>query len=54
MPLTDLERDLLDFAGLWWKYAGTQVQEIRDRFDLSATSYWEAVNGLIDRPEAWA
>lgn len=54
MSLTDLERELLDFAGLWFKYAGAQEQEIRDRFDLSATNYWQKVNALLDRPEALA
>jgi hypothetical protein len=54
MPLTDLERELLDFAGTWWKYAGAQDQEIRDRFGLSATNYWQKVNALLDRPEALA
>lgn len=54
MSLTDLERELLDFAGLWWRYAGAQEQEIRDHFDLSATSYWRKVNALLDRPEALA
>ena len=54
MPLTDLEREMLDFAGLWFKYAGAQEQEIRDRFDLSATNYWQKVNALLDRPEALA
>jgi hypothetical protein len=44
MPLTDLEHELLDFAGLWFKYAGAQEQQIRDRFDMSATRYWQAVN----------
>lgn len=54
MPLTDLERQQLDFAGLWFRFAGAQEQQIRDRFDMSATRYWQAVNGLIDRPEALA
>ena len=54
MPLTDLKRHLLDFASLWWKYAGAQEQAIRDRFDLSGTAYWRKVNDLLDRPEALA
>lgn len=54
MPLTALERELLDFAGLWWRYAGAQEQAIRDRFDLSATNYWQRLNFLLDRPEALA
>ena len=52
--LTDLERELLDFAGTWWHYAGAQEQAIRDRFDCSATTYWRKVNDLLDRPEALA
>lgn len=54
MPLTDLERELLDFAGQWFKYAGAQEQQIRDRFDMSGTRYWQKVNALLDRPEAMA
>lgn len=54
MPLTDLKHELLDFAGLWWRYAGAQEQAIRDRFGLSATNYWQKVNALLDRPEAMA
>jgi hypothetical protein len=51
-PLSELERSLLDFAGLTWRSRGLQEQEIRRRFDLSATRYWQLVNGLLDRPEA--
>lgn len=52
MSLTDLERELLDFAGLWFKYAGAQEQAMRDELGRSATRYWQKVNGLLDRPEA--
>lgn len=54
MPLTDLERELLDFAGLWWRYAGAQEQAIRDDFHVSGTRFWQLLNDLIERPEALA
>ncbi|MFN8169596.1 MAG: DUF3263 domain-containing protein [Candidatus Nanopelagicales bacterium] len=50
-PLSDLERSILEFAGTSWRSKGLQEQEIRRRFDLSATRYWQLVNGLLDRPE---
>jgi hypothetical protein len=53
-PLTDLERELLDFAGLTWRSRGLQEQEIRRRFDMSATRFWQLVNALLERPEALA
>ena len=48
------ERDLavLAFERQWWKYAGAKEQAIRDLFDMSATRYYQVLNGLIDRPEA--
>lgn len=52
--LTDNERQLLDFAALTWRSPGRREQAIRERFDLSATRYAQALNGLLDRPEAWA
>jgi hypothetical protein len=54
MPLSDLERDVLDFAGTTWRYAGAREAAIRERFGLSATRYHQLLNGLLDRPEAWA
>lgn len=38
MSLTDLERELLDFAGPWFKYAGAREQEIKDCFGMSAAN----------------
>lgn len=53
-PLSDQERAALDFAGLTWRSRGLQEQEVRRRFDMSATRFWQVVNGLLDRPEALA
>jgi hypothetical protein len=52
--LTSRDREMLAFERQWWKYAGAKEQAIRELFDLSATRYYQALNGLIDRPEALA
>jgi len=52
--LTDLDRQLLDFAGCWYRYAGAQEQDILDTFGFRATTYWRKINDLLDRPEALA
>ncbi len=50
------ERDLgiLDFERLWWKHAGAKERAVRDRFGCSPTRYYQALNSLLDRPEALA
>jgi len=50
--LSSRDRDVLAFERQWWKYAGAKEQAIRDRFDMSATRYYQVLNTLIDRPEA--
>ena len=52
--LTDLEREVLDFAGQTWRYDGTKEAVIRERFDMSATRYYQLLNSLLDRQEALA
>lgn len=53
-PLTDRERAILELERSWWKYAGAKEQLIRERFDLSATRYYQLVNALLERPESMA
>ncbi|MGH3718229.1 MAG: DUF3263 domain-containing protein [Pseudonocardiaceae bacterium] len=48
------EHEMLAFERQWWKYAGAKEQAIRELFDMSATSYYQALNSVIDRPEALA
>ncbi len=48
------DRDLLHFERQWWKFAGAKEQAIRDKFEMSATRYYQVLNALIDRPEALA
>jgi len=52
--LTDVENDILATERLWWQYAGAKEQLIRDKFDMSATRYYQKLNSLIDREEALA
>lgn len=53
-PLTDRDREILALERLWWQYAGAKEQAIRDKFDMSATRYYQVLNALIDRDEALA
>ncbi len=48
------EREILAFERQWWKYAGAKEHAIRELFDMSATRYYQALNSVIDRPEALA
>lgn len=53
--LTDHERAILDFeAGPHWTYQGAKEDEIRRRFDLSATRYHQQLNALLEKPAALA
>lgn len=44
----------LDFERQWWKYAGAKEGRIRDRFDMSATRFYQLLNAAIDHPAAEA
>jgi hypothetical protein len=48
------DREILAFERQWWKYAGAKEQAIRELFDMSATRYYQVLNGLIDTSEALA
>ncbi len=52
--LTDRDREILAFERQWWKYAGSKEAAVRDLFDMSATRYYQVLNGLIDNPAALA
>jgi len=45
---------VLDFERQWWRYAGAKEQAVRELFGLSATSYYQVLNTLLDSPEALA
>lgn len=52
--LTRVEREILGFERQWWKYPGAKEQSIREKFDMSATRYYQALNALLDSPAAMA
>jgi len=52
--LTPREVEMLAFERQWWRHAGAKEQAIRDEFDLSATRYYQLLNGLLDNPLALA
>ena len=52
--LSRQEHEMLAFERQWWRYAGAKEQAIREQFGISATRYYQALNNVIDRPEALA
>ncbi len=50
--LSARDAELLAFERQWWKFAGAKEQAIRDKFQMSATRYYQVLNALIDKPEA--
>lgn len=52
--LSERDADILDFERNWWKHAGPKEQGIRERFEMSATRYYQILNSLIDQPDALA
>ena len=54
MPLSERDTEILAFERQWWKYAGAKEQAVREKFQMSATRYYQVLNALIDKPEALA
>ena len=50
--LTQRDLDILDFERTWWKHAGVKEQAIKDRFEMSATKYYQVLNELLELPAA--
>jgi len=50
--LSEHERALIDFEREWWQLGSRKDVGIRTRFDMSASSYYRALHGLVDRAEA--
>jgi hypothetical protein len=53
MELTERDRAILDFERSWWVEQGPKEALIRERFELSATRYYQVLNELLDTPEAY-
>lgn len=54
MALTDRDRAILDFERTWWQLEGSKEAAIRDQLGLSATRYYELLQGLCESVEARA
>ena len=52
--LTRREHDMLAFERQWWRSPGAKDAAIRERFGLTPTRYYQALNALVDRPAALA
>jgi hypothetical protein len=52
--LTQRDIEMLDFERSWWKHAGVKEQAIKERFDMSATRYYQLLNELLENPAAMA
>ena len=50
--LTEPQRALLDFERQWWRRGGAKDQAIRDTFGMTPTRYYQALNGVLELPEA--
>jgi hypothetical protein len=52
MSLTERERAILDFERTWWSLPGSKEAAIKERFELSATRYYEVLAALLESPGA--
>ena len=52
--LSERDRQILDFERSWWKHAGVKEQAIKERFEMSATRYYQVLNEILENPEALA
>jgi hypothetical protein len=50
--LTAWQQAMLEFERQWWRAPGAKEQAIRDRFGISPTRYYQALNSLLDLPQA--
>jgi hypothetical protein len=54
MPLSDRERQILDFERESWRLSVPKERAIRERFGFSPARYHQLLNRLMQRPEALA
>jgi hypothetical protein len=52
MTLTERECAILEFERSWWAEPGPKELAIRERFDLSATRYYQLLGELVDSDDA--
>jgi|TARA_B100000929_G_scaffold110564_1_gene87617 hypothetical protein len=52
VPLTDRDREILEFERSWWTLDAPKEGLINERFELSVTRYYQLLGELLDTPEA--
>ena len=52
--LSDRARSIIDFEKSWWSLPASKESEIRERFGMSSTRYYQELNALIDTEAALA
>ena len=52
--LSDRARAIIDFEKMWWSLPASKESEIRERFGMSSTRYYQELNALIDTEAALA
>ena len=52
MARSERDKAILDFERSWWAEPGPKELAIRQRFDLSATRYYQVLGALLESPDA--
>jgi hypothetical protein len=54
LELSCHQRAVIDFERAWWQMGSPKNVEIRNRFDMSTSTYYRALHALIELPAAVA
>lgn len=52
--LTAIEHEILKIESQQWRYSGAKETAIRERCDMTATRFYQALNRLLDREDVLA
>jgi hypothetical protein len=53
VELSERDRAILDFERSWWHETGPKESLIQERFELSASRYYEILGELLESHEAY-
>ena len=53
MELTERDKAILEFERSWWTLGGPKEALIAERFELSASRYYQILNELLESEEAY-
>lgn len=52
--LSERDRAILDLEREWFQHPGSKERAVRERFEMSATRYYQILNDLLDSAAAMA